>query len=676
MPKPNAQANASREATVFALVGNPNSGKSTLFNKLTGLKQKTGNYPGVTVERKEGICYSQHGKPLTLFDLPGTYSLIPRSPDECIVSTVLLGKERNTPKPDAVICVVDASNLERNLYLASQVIELGLPTLLVINMIDTAQARGQSIDTKTLSKRLGVPIIEACASKGKGLIDLRLAMSRPVASPKSGTFNQINLAEATLKVIESKLSESLNKSWAKWGSKKNFLHEKVAAREEALIEKRYQAIQKLCEEVLKTQNPDKRTRTEQLDHYLLHPIWGGLALFGVLGLLFYSIFALAEAPMEWIERGIGMLVETANAYMPEGKLTQLITEGVIAGVGSVLTFLPQILMLLLFIGLLESSGYMARAAFLLDRIMGRVGLPGKAFIPLLSSYACAIPGIMATRTIECPKDRLTTILVAPFTSCSARLPVYLIMIAVLTAATPENTPFFRAGLLLLMYLLSIAGTFGFAWFFKKTLLKGNVTSSIMELPAYRVPTLGPILFDAWNRTKLFIRRAGTIILGISIIMWFCLNYPESSASSQHTQLEYSIAGQVGKRVEPIIAPLGYDWKTGIALIASFAAREVFVSTTAIIYNIEGSSEDPEIKTLSQALHKQRRPDGSLVFTPLTCLSLMVFYVFALQCLSTVAVVRRETNSWRWPIFQFSYMTLVAYAAAFIVYQGGHLLGFN
>lgn len=675
MPQANGQANASQEATVFALVGNPNSGKSTLFNKLTGLKQKIGNYPGVTVERKEGTCYSQHGKPLTLLDLPGTYSLIPRSPDECIVSSVLLGKQRNTPKPDAVICVVDASNLERNLYLASQVIELGLPTLLVINMMDTAQSRGQSIDTETLSKKLGVPIIESCANKGKGLIDLRLAMSRPVTPPQPGTFNRVNLAEATLKVIEGKLSESLNKSWAKWGATKNFLHERIAAREEALIEKRYQTIQKLCEEVLQTSGTCKRTRTEQIDHYLLHPIWGGLALFGVLGLLFYSIFALAETPMGWIENGINTLVETANAYMPEGKLTQLITEGVISGVGSVLTFLPQILMLLLFIGLLESSGYMARAAFLLDRLMGRVGLPGKAFIPLLSSYACAIPGIMATRTIECPKDRLTTILVAPFTSCSARLPVYLIMIAVLTAATPEHTPLLRAGLLLLMYLLSIAGTFGFAWFFKKTLLKGNVTSSIMELPAYRVPSLGPIISDAWNRTRLFIRRAGTVILGISIIMWFCLNYPESK-ENPHIQLEHSIAGQMGKGVEPIIAPLGYDWKTGIALIASFAAREVFVSTTAIIYNIEGSNKDPEIKTLSQALHKQKRPDGSPVYTPLTCLSLMVFYVFALQCLSTIAVVRRETNSWRWPIFQFSYMTFVAYAAAFITYQGGLLLGFN
>jgi len=675
MPQANGQENASREATVFALVGNPNSGKSTLFNKLTGLKQKIGNYPGVTVERKEGTCYSQHGKPLTLLDLPGTYSLIPRSPDECVVSSVLLGKQKNTPKPDAVICVIDASNLERNLYLASQVIELGLPTLLVINMIDTAQSRGQTIDTETLSKRLGVPIIESCANKGKGLIDLRLAMSRPVTLPKSGTFNRINLAEATLKVIEGKLSESLNKSWAKWGATKNFLHEKIAAREETLIEKRYQAIQKLCEEVLQTSGTCKRTRTERIDHFLLHPIWGGLALLGVLGLLFYSIFALAETPIGWIESGIDTLIETANTYMPEGKLTQLITEGVIAGVGSVLTFFPQILMLLLFIGLLESSGYMARAAFLLDRLMGRVGLPGKAFIPLLSSYACAIPGIMATRTIECPKDRLTTILVAPFTSCSARLPVYLIMIAVLTAATPEHTPLLRAGLLLLMYLLSILGTFGFAWFFKKTLLKGNVTSSIMELPAYRVPSLGPIISDAWNRTKLFIRRAGTVILGISIIMWFCLNYPESK-ENPHTQLEHSIAGQIGKGVEPIIAPLGYDWKTGIALIASFAAREVFVSTTAIIYNIEGSNEDPEIKTLSQALHKQKRPNGSPVFTPLTCLSLMVFYVFALQCLSTIAVVRRETNSWRWPIFQFSYMTFVAYAAAFIVYQGGILLGFN
>ncbi|HCR37756.1 MAG TPA: ferrous iron transport protein B, partial [Opitutae bacterium] len=581
-----------------------------------------------------------------------------------------------------ILCIIDASNLERNLYLASQIIELGLPVIAVLNMADSAKAQGNTIDKAKLAEALGVPIVETCAHKGTGILELRLMMSRPVMLPAKSVFTQTEQGDSVLDNVYSTVSETLAK-----GSKHNFfgkplevaqekLEQRIEARRETLIEARYKIIQKLCEAVvLKAGTASKKTLTDRLDGFFLHPVLGGLSLLCVLGLLFYSIFALAETPMNWVEGLINHLGTLTASLLPAGQLADLIVNGVIAGVGSVLVFLPQIAMLLLFIGLLESTGYMARAAFLLDRVMNRVGLPGKAFIPLLSSYACAIPGIMATRTIECPKDRLATILVAPFASCSARLPVFLVMIATISAGAeaPAST---KAGLLLLMYILGTVGALGFAWFFKKTLLRGGVSSSVMELPPYRIPSLMPILNEVIHRSKLFLRRAGTIILGISILMWFFLNYPRQEEGTPPTmQLEHSIAGHIGKSIEPIMEPLGYDWKTSIAILASFVAREVFVSTVAIIYNVEGEEDEPETHTLAEALKDQKHPDGSFAFSPLRCLSLMVFYVFAMQCLSTLAIVRRETNSWRWPFFQFTYMTALAYIAALIVYQGGHFLGF-
>lgn len=689
--------------TVFAVVGNPNSGKTTLFNALTGLRQKVANYPGVTVERKEGVAYSQHGKPLTLIDLPGTYSLSARSPDEAITQSVLLGRRADTPKPDAVICIIDASNLERNLFLATQVLEIGLPTIIVLNMMDVARERGLTVDSEKLSRLLGVVVIETCAAKGQGITQLRLAMSRsdlPASGwrcPMPPLFTKA-LDELRAALQETSgfgprraypeafvlLTEGPNKAAPgtkpadaralalaeQWQSR---LDREIPGWRSELVALRYSEIGELMRDVVRRVDPGRQPISERLDSYLLHPLYGLGVLCIVMAILFWSIFSLATPLMDAIDSLTGWIGDSVASLLPEGDLTSLLVDGVIGGVGGVVIFLPQILLLFFFIGLLENTGYMARAAFLLDRIMSKVGLHGKSFIPLLSSYACAIPGIMATRTIESPKDRLVTILVAPFMSCSARLPVYLLMIAVLIPPD-KASPLAKAGLLLGLYALGTAGAFFFAWFFKKTLLRGATPSLVMELPNYRMPSFREVFREMLDRAYIFLRRAGTVILGLSILLWFAMSYPKIDSEEPGAQLAGSFAGMAGHALEPIISPLGYDWKIGIGVVASFAAREVFVSTMAITYNVEGAEEDTS--TLVETLHAQTRPDGSPVFTPLVCLSLMVFYVFALQCVSTIAVVRRETNSWRWPLFQLLYMTVLAWSLAAIVYQGGKLLGFQ
>lgn len=690
-------------ATVFAVVGNPNSGKTTLFNALTGLRQKVANYPGVTVERKEGVAYSQHGKPLTLIDLPGTYSLSARSPDEAITQSVLLGRRADTPKPDVVICIIDASNLERNLFLATQVLEIGLPTIIVLNMMDVARARGLTVDSDKLSRLLGVTVVETCASKGEGITQLRLAMSRSdlTASPwrcpmpplftkaldelrdtlqqTSGYGPRRAYPEAFVLLTEGPRTTAPGTKPAdgqaliiaeQWQGR---LDREIPGWRSELVALRYSEIGELMREVVRRVDPGRPPLSEKLDSYLLHPFYGFGTLLLVMMLLFWSIFSLATPLMDAIDGLTGWLGGMVASFLPEGELSSLLVDGIIGGVGGVVIFLPQILLLFFFIGLLENTGYMARAAFLLDRLMSKVGLHGKSFIPLLSSYACAIPGIMATRTIESPKDRLVTILVAPFMSCSARLPVYLLMIAVLIPPD-QASPLAKAGLLLGLYVLGTAAAFFFAWFFKKTLLKGATPSLVMELPNYRLPAFGEVFREMLDRAHIFLRRAGTVILGLSILLWFAMSYPKVDSEEPGAQLAGSFAGMAGHALEPIIAPIGYDWKIGIGVVASFAAREVFVSTMAITYNVEGGEEDTD--SLVDTLHAQTRPDGSPVFTPLVCLSLMVFYVFALQCVSTIAVVRRETNSWRWPIFQFVYMGVLAWVVAAIVYQGGRLLGFE
>ncbi len=693
---------------VYAVVGNPNCGKSTLFNALTGLKQKVGNYPGVTVEKKVGTAYSQHGQPITVIDLPGAYSLAARSPDEAVTRDVLLGRRADTPQPDRVLCVVDATNLERNLYLVHQILDLGRPVILVLNMMDLAVAQGLDIRIARLEHAFGIPVIPCEAVNGKGLIELKLAMSRadlPLSkhawdipaqiapavaalqaslASNDGKAPLIARAEALLLLTDqdsvrvagsTPLHPKTQELLASWEKRWETEGTDWAA---TLVNSRYEAIGAIAEQVVLRSNAvNGVTTSDRIDAAVTHPLWGWLILGVIMTLLFLSIFTLAEYPMNWIDAHMAALSAAVKNAMAPGDLRDLITDGAIAGVGGVVMFLPQILILFFFIGLLESTGYMARAAFIMDRLMSRVGLNGKSFIPLLSSYACAIPGIMATRTIEEPKDRLVTILVAPLMSCSARLPVYLLMIAALVPGDtiPVMT---KVGLMLLMYFLGTFGAFGFAWLFKRTLLKGEPPVMIMELPPYHLPRIKDVALHMFERGWVFLRRAGTVILGISIVLWFLTTYPKAPAgASAAQQVEHSFAGRAGHILQPVIKPLGFDWRIGIGLVSSFAAREVFVSSTAVVFNVENfeGGKGADVTPLRRVLRDAKWPDGQALFTPLVCLTLMLYYVFAMQCMSTVAVVKRETNSWRWPLFQIGYMTGTAWLVCFIVYQGGLRLGY-
>ncbi len=696
---------AAARQPIYALVGNPNCGKSTLFNALTGLKQKVGNYPGVTVEKKIGTTYSQHGQPITVIDLPGAYSLAARSPDEAVTRDVLLGRRSDTPQPDRILCIVDATNLERNLYLVHQILDLGRPVILVLNMMDLAAKAGLSVRVARLEKELGIPVIACEAVNGKGLIELRLALSRPdlplsrhawdvppaIASAVTelqaslvthdGKSPLIARAEALLLLtdldsvrvagstpLSARTGEILHAWQKRWaGEGTDWAGTLVASR--------YEAIARLCADLTqRSAGAGGRSASDRIDAVVTHPVLGWLVLGAIMAALFLSVFTFAEHPMNWIDGHIAALGDWVKGAMAPGDLRDLITDGAIAGVGGVVIFLPQILILFFFIGLLESTGYMARAAFIMDRLMSRVGLNGKSFIPLLSSYACAIPGIMATRTIENAKDRLVTILVAPLMSCSARLPVYLLMIAALVPG--DRVPLLtKVGIMILMYALGTFGAFGFAWLFKRTLLKGEPPLMIMELPPYHLPRLKDVVFHMLERAWLFLKRAGTIILGISIVLWFLAAYPKAPEGATATeQLAQSFAGQAGHAIEPVIKPLGFDWQIGIGLISSFAAREVFVSTMSVVFNAQGE-DDEDTAPLREALLAARWPDGAPLFTPLVCFTLMIFYVFAMQCVSTVAIVKRETNSWRWPLFQLAYMTGTAWLLSLIVYQSGRALGF-
>jgi ferrous iron transport protein B len=698
-----ATSPAAGRQPVYALVGNPNCGKSTLFNALTGLKQKVGNYPGVTVEKKEGVAYSQHGQPMTVIDLPGAYSLAARSPDEAVTRDVLLGRRADTPQPDRILCIVDATNLERNLYLVHQILDLGRPVILVVNMMDLAAEAGLEVDVARLEEALGIPVIACEAVKGRGVIELKLAMSRaelplsrhawqvPAAIAPAVAELQASLithdakaplvarAEALLLLTDQDTirvagsnplhakTESLLQGWQqRW-------QQEGTNWSELLVSARYDAIGRLVGDVVRREESSGPSVSDRIDTYATHPLWGWLLLGAVMALMFLGIFTLAEYPMNFIDAQMAALSNWVKASMPEGDLRDLITDGAIGGVGGVIVFLPQILILFLFIGLLESTGYMARAAFIMDRLMSRVGLNGKSFIPLLSSYACAIPGIMATRTIEDPKDRIVTILVAPLMSCSARLPVYLLMIAALVPG--DQVPVLtKVGIMLLMYLLGTLGAFGFAWLFKRTLLKGAPPVLIMELPPYRMPGVRDVALQMLERGWIFLRRAGTVILAISVVLWFLSAYPKAPEGATPTQqLAQSFAGRAGHLIEPAIRPLGFDWQIGIGLITSLAAREVFVSTMGVVFNAE--AEGGDTTPLRQALLAAKWPDGRVLFTPLTCLTLMIFYVFAMQCVSTLAVVRRETNSWRWPAFQIFYLTGTAWLVCLIVHQAGRALGF-
>ena len=650
----------------IALAGNPNAGKTTLFNSLTGLKQKVANYPGVTVERKEGP-WTLAGKAVNLIDLPGLYSLDATSLDEQIASDIIRGDQEGVPKPDAIIAVVDATNLERNLYLVTQMFEFGVPVVVALTMIDVFERQGHEIDIEMLAAQLKTPVVAVNAKSGRGTQEL---------------------AEKVASVIGTtpEIPYEYNQEDPNSGP-----HGKIFAR--------YNFIANVVQESVWHSDHQSHRITDKIDRVLTHKFFGLVILVAILLLVFQTIFSWASLPMDLLEKGFGAVGDFVKAEMPPGMLTDLLVDGIIAGVGGVVVFLPQILLLFLFISLLEDSGYMARAAFLLDKLMSRVGLHGKAFLPLISSFACAIPGIMATRTIESRRDRFATIMIAPFMSCSARLPVYTLMIGAFFGGK-YVLGFVSVGalLMLIMYSIGIIVAIIVAAILKRTLLKAPPPPFLMELPPYRLPNLRTVLQNMITRAWLFLKRAGTVILAISIILWALMYFPRATVvpsselqvpSSEQLetrnsepeplpeseQLKHSYAGKLGHTIEPFIRPLGFDWKIGVALIASFAAREVLVSTLSIIYNV-GKEENEESETLISAVRDAKTDDGKPAWTPLTALTLMVFFVLAMQCMSTIAVVRRETNSWSWPLFMTGYMTALAYIAALITYQGGKALGFE
>lgn len=687
------------DSPLLAIVGNPNSGKTTLFNLLTGLRQKVANYPGVTVEKKIGECWSQHGKKLRLIDLPGAYSLNARSPDEAVLRDVLLGRRDDTPKPDKVVLVLDAANLERNLYLATQILELGLPTVIVLNMIDIAEARQWRIDSKRLAEELGVPVIPMQATAGKGLLELKTAMSREdLPQPRWHSAPLPDDIRASLLATRAELTLSgaihektslleplyllsdhdplhagiKDEQLGQIAKGRDALEKAHPGWEDQLVQDRYAAIERLCSQVLVRPDREPVTLTQKIDRWLLHPWFGGLTVLAFLVFLFYLIFKVAEGPMGWIEAAFAALGGWVTDTMPSGDLRDLIVDGAINGVAGVVVFLPQILILFFFIGLMEDTGYMARLAFIMDRLMSVVGLNGKAFLPFLSSYACAVPGVMAARTIDSPKDRLITVLIAPLASCSARLPVYLLLIS---AFMPDSVSLLaKASVMVSLYALGTFGAFAFAWIFNKGVMKGANAPMILEMPSYKMPSLRGILLLVWQRARAFLVRAGTIIFGISILIWAASTYPKSDSPDASVRLENSIAGRAGKLIEPVIAPLGYDWKIGIGLIGSFAAREVFVNTMAVVYAVESEDEE-DMTPLRDRLKQEVRSDGRPVYSPLVCVSLLIFYVFAMQCVSTMAIVKRETGSAKWMWFQLAYMSGTAYVLALLIYQVGTALGY-
>ncbi len=700
MPEALINPPTEKRAITVALAGNPNSGKTTVFNALTKLRQKVGNYSGVTVEKKLGrIVYEDH-REIDVLDLPGTYSLDVRSPDEKVARDVLLGQMKDTLRPDIVVCVVDATNLERNLYLFSQIQDLGLPVIVYLNMMDEVEKQGKRIDVEKLAHVLHTPVIAGVAVHGKGIEELKDMISTGVSPVDRRLWRMPEQVESRIEELMILLwreenvakTDAFSEAIVLLSKDEKALKEILKGRTKVIacvrkiqddltewginwrsvsIESRYDWISKSLKGVVQEKSGKQGlTVTDRIDAVVTHKIWGWLIFFGLMALMFYSIFTLATVPMDGIDSLFKILSSVVKDIMPAGDVRDLVTDGVIAGVGAVVVFLPQILILFFFIGLLQDTGYMARAAFIMDRLMSKAGLHGKSFIPMLSSFACAIPGVMAARAIESPKDRLTTILVAPLMSCSARLPVYTIIIAVLI---PGALAWEKAGIMLGLYLSGIIGAFGMAWVFKKTLLRSETPVFIMELPPYRLPLFKDVIAHMWERAVIFLKRAGTVIFALSIILWGLMTYPKHDHLPPSEALKQSFAGHAGIWLEPAIKPLGYDWRIGIGLIGSFAAREVFVSTMNIVFNIENGSEGEHLR---QAFQKATWPDGRPLFTPLSCISLMLFYVFAMQCMSTVVVVRRETNSWRWPLFQIFYMTTLAYIVSLLVYQGGRWLGFH
>ena len=626
-----------------ALVGNPNAGKSTLFNALTGMKQRVANFPGVTVEHAEGV-YLHESARVTVLDLPGTYSLAPQSPDEVVALDVLMGRARGVAAADVIVIVVDATNLERHLFFATQILELGRPVVIALNRMDRVTAEGTRIDVPELIHELGAVVIPVSATQGDGVERLRHAIARATSFP-----------EAT---------------------------HHAALGDESDVEQRYAWIAGVVERCVVRRSGSTRTVSDRIDAVLLHRVWGLLIFLGVLLTAFQAMFTIARPLTDGIQSGIAMASALVVRTVPAGDLRSLVVDGALGGVGSVLAFLPQIALLFLLIGILEDSGYMARAAFVVDRYVRPLGLQGRSFIPLVSGYACAVPGIMATRTIQQREERLATIMVVPLMSCSARLPVYTLLIAAFVPAVRLGGVVGLQSLTMLgMYLLGTVAALAVASLFRRTLLRSDTRALIMELPEYSLPSLRVLAASAWQRVRIFLRRAGTVIFAISVLLWALARYPQAVASPESSvtseqQLAYSALGRLGKAIEPVVRPLGFDWKIGVSMVASFAAREVFVSTMGTIYS---TGKDDGTTALAQRLRAERDPKtGAPAYTTLAAVGLMVFYVFALMCTSTVAITVRETGGgWSgagWAALQFGYMLALAYGAALLVYRGGLALG--
>jgi len=632
MNSPAAAAIAAPQLSL-SLVGVPNCGKTALFNRLTGSRQKVANYPGVTVERKEGrFVGPRSGRTFRVVDLPGAYSLEPTTLDEAIARDVVLGRHAAEPAPDLLVCVVDATNLRLNLRLVLELKRLGRPMIVALNMSDVAAQRGYQLDRAALERALGVPVIPTVAVRAGGERELvaaidaygfaerALARERtPLAAPSAPSAAEI---EATQREVRRVLTDSSYR---------------VPARLKALA---------------------------RLDAVVLHPVAGPVLLATVLFLMFQAVFSWAKAPQNLINTGVQSLSGWLAGVLPAGPLRGLLLDGVVAGTGSVLVFLPQILILFLFIIALEDSGYLPRAAFMLDRLMGRVGLSGRAFIPLLSSFACAIPGIMAARTIPSSRDRLATIMIAPLMTCSARLPVYALLIGAFIPQRAVGVLNLRGLVLFALYLAGVASALGVAFVLKRTVMRGEYRPLLLELPEYRLPHLSNLVLGLWERARIFLTRVGTIILTLMVVLWFLASFPAPPPGATGPAIQYSIAGILGHALQVLFAPIGFNWQISIALVPGLAAREVAVSALGTVYAMSGSSD------VAGALTPIIAQGWSLA----TGLSLLAWYVFAPQCLSTLAVVKRETNSWRYPLYMAAYLFALAYLGAFATYRVALALG--
>ncbi|MDA0835856.1 MAG: ferrous iron transport protein B [Planctomycetota bacterium] len=728
---------AARKTLTVALIGNPNVGKSTLFNALAGMQARVGNYPGVTVEKKIGrVKWSSSD--VRLVDLPGTYSLSPRSLDELVTVEVLLGQVADIGLPDVVVCIADATNLERNLYLVSQVLDLKLPCVLVLNMWDQAHKRGIQIDIAELERRIGVPIVPTAAHHREGTNKLeeavQRALSKPVPAPPrpfaepfyrecellSQQLKEWGQADVPFFLVERLLLDVGGTIENLFASRThNQLNGYLHAARERLKEQncripaaeakvRYAWARETLRGLVETPVQKAVSFSDRLDAILTHRIVGLMIFAALMFFVFLSIYKWAEPLMGIIETGQELLGDTIAASIAPGAFRSLLVDGLVAGVGSVIVFVPQIAFLFFFIAVLEDCGYMSRAAFLMDKIMTMFGLGGKSFVPLMSSFACAVPGIMATRVIENRRDRVVTILVAPLMSCSARLPVYVMLTSAFVPAASYLGGLITLKSLVMFFMLSIGliVAMGVVWVLKKTFFKGETPPFVMELPPYKWPSPRIVLFRVYDRVKAFVVRAGTLIFATTILVWAAGYFPGDRTEYERIQaqieeheaqpssdgepnamlptlyeaqnriagelIEQSLLGRMGHIIEPAVKPLGWDWKIGVGVIASFPAREVIIATLGTIYSL-GSDVGEEDTNLQSALKAARWPDGSPVYTIPVALSVMVFFALCAQCAATLMIIRRETNSWRWPIFTFVYMTVLAYVAAWVTYQAGTAL---